>query len=267
MLNIKAYAKINLVLNIEGTANGMHLIDSIVTPFNIYDEVVMEKREDNEITVNYTGCSTVIQNDTALKMANIIQREFHTGGVSINISKNIPFKAGLGGSSADAGAVARGMEQLFTLTGIPTELLMEVGSDVPYMYCGGDKRIRGIGEIVTPVALPELYKVLITDDEGVDTKKSYESYDISGGENQDIDLFLEDINNKKAKFTNALQRGSELLNDKISYAYKLLTVCGFAASMTGSGSGVFGIAYGKEEFEIKLKKLIEKKTNLKFFVS
>jgi 4-diphosphocytidyl-2-C-methyl-D-erythritol kinase len=267
MVIVRAYAKINLILNIVGKSGGMHLIDSIVTPFNIFDEVKLSKRMDNEIIVKYNNCDeSLIENDTAYKMALLIRNNFNIGGIDIEITKNIPFKAGIGGSSADAGAVAKGIEELYSLTGIPTELLIKVGSDVPYMYQGGDKRLRGLGEVVTPITLPKMYKVLLVDDIGVNTKKSYENYDIYGGINQEINLFMQNIKEKNANFTNALQRGSEKLNERIKYAIILLEECGFASCMTGSGSGVFGIAYNEDEFESKLKKLIEKNTNFKIFI-
>lgn len=265
-VSLRAYAKINLVLNIEGTSDGLHLIDTVVTPFNIFDEVNMEKRRDGEIRVRYTN-GPPIENDTARKMAEIIRQEYKTGGVDIEITKKIPMKAGVGGSSADAGAVARGMQVLFSLDEIPAHLLLKVGSDVPYMYRGGDKRIRGKGEIVENVVLPNTYKVLIVAEGGVDTRKCFELYDILGGENADIGKFLIEINENRANFSNALQRAGEELNENISGAITLLKECGFQPCMTGSGSGVFGIEYDKTEFENKLKKLIKKQPKSQFFIS
>lgn len=265
-VSIRAYAKINLVLNIEGVQDNLHLIDSIVTQFDLYDIVNMEKREDGKIFVRYTNCDTII-NDTALKMANLINDRYNLSGVNIEITKNIPIKAGLGGSSADAGAVARGMQQLFSLEAIPASLLIKVGSDVPYMYLGGDKRIQGIGERVANVKLPRLYKVLLLDGVGVDTKKSYENYDLEGGENQDIEKFLENMNSKNAKCTNALQKASIKLNDNIGKAIDLLESCGFAPCMTGSGSGVFAIEYDKAVFKNKLKKLNIKQSKFMLYIS
>jgi 4-diphosphocytidyl-2-C-methyl-D-erythritol kinase len=265
-VSIKAYAKINLLLNVVGVRDGLHLIDSIMTPFDIYDIINMEKRSDKEIFVKYTKGES-ITNDTAFKMAKLIKEKYGLCGVNIEIDKNIPMKAGLGGSSADAGAVARGMEKLFSLEKIPAKLLLEVGSDVPYMYLGGDKRVQGVGEKVTSVDLPKLYKVLIIDCIGVDTKKSYENYDLFGGDNQDIEKFLVNINKHCATFTNALQKGSIILNNNIEQAINLLTECGFSACMTGSGSGVFGIEYDKAQFDNKLMKLIKKQPKLQFFIS
>ncbi len=261
----KAYAKINLVLNVVGIQGKMHLIDSIVTPFNIYDTVHIEKRKDREIFVNYTN-GQKFENDTAYKMATLITKRYKLSGVNIEIEKRIPQKAGIGGSSADAGAVARGMQQLFGLQEIPFELLLEVGSDVPYMYLGGNKRIQGVGEKVSSVSLPKLYKVLVVDGIGVDTKQSYQNYDLYGGENQDIDKFLVDVHNGSATFTNALQKGSMKLNKNIKESIQALKECGFAACMTGSGSGVFGIEYDKASFDYKLTKLIKRRPDLQFFI-
>ncbi|HKL73757.1 MAG TPA: hypothetical protein VJ903_02580, partial [Clostridia bacterium] len=238
----------------------------IVTPFDLCDVVNMEKRDDGQIFVKYTNGQKII-NDTAFKTANLIMNKYKTSGVNIEIVKNIPFKAGLGGSSADAGAVAKGMQQLYSLDTIPTDLLLTVGSDVPYMYEGGDKRIQGVGEKVSSVKLPKLYKILLTDGIGVDTKKSYDNYDLFGGENQDIEQFLENVNKKNATFTNALQNASIRINKNIEEAISILKECDFRPCMTGSGSGVFAIEYDKALFESKLKKLIKKKHKFNFFIS
>lgn len=257
----RAYAKINLVLNITGVSGNMHLIDSIVTPFEIYDEIKISKNCINKTVINYTNLIAGIKNDSALTAAELIRKEYNLDGIDIEIKKNIPFKAGLGGSAADAGAIARGMERLFNLEKIPLSLLLKIGSDAPYMYMGGNKRVRGTGEIVTPVNLPEMYKVVLIEKNGVETKKAFKYYDKYGGENQNIDIFLENIKVNKAIFSNALQKASEKLNENIYRAVKLLKDCGFEhCCMTGSGSGVFGITYDKEEFNTKLNELIRKNT-------
>lgn len=242
----------------------MHLIDTVVTQFDIYDEVTAEKRDDDEISVNYRGVSGKIEGDTAYRAAKLIQSAFNTRGVDISVVKRIPFKAGLGGSSADAGGVARCMRELFGLPEIPCSLLLQVGSDVPYMYLGGNKRIRGIGERVTEVDLPKLYKVLITDQSGVNTAECYKNYDIYGGENQDIETFFNDLSSQNARFTNALQRAGERLNGNIKHNAEILRECGFRPCMTGSGSGVFGIEYDRASFDAKIQTLAN--YGVKYFV-
>lgn len=141
MVKVSSKAKINLLLNIVGISNKMHLIDGVFVPFNLCDNIYLSRRLDNEIVVNYTNKEWKFDNDTAFIMAKEIQTLYGTKGVDILIEKNIPIKSGLGGSSADAAAVAIGMEELYSLKNIDIQTLLKVGSDVPYMYVGGTKRV------------------------------------------------------------------------------------------------------------------------------
>src|SRR5690554_1393578 len=172
----KVYAKINLCLTIKGKQNKMHLIDTIVTNINVFDEIIVKKRTDEKIFVTYDNLSEQIENDTAKKAALLLQKKYSLKGVDINIKKNIPFSAGLGGSSADAAGVAKCMQKLFSIK-LDKQVLLQMGSDTPYMFNGGDARITGLGENIESLTLPPLkYAVLICPG-GVNTKKAYELYD------------------------------------------------------------------------------------------
>lgn len=264
MVKVRGVAKINLLLNIVGLSNKMHLIDGVFIPFNIYDNIDMSCREDNEIFVKYTDKNLKFDNDTAFRAAKAIQMRYGTKGVNILINKKIPQKSGLGGSSADAAAVARGMQQLFCLEQIDAKLLLSIGSDVPYMYKGGTKRVSSLGECISEISLPTMYKIVLLPKLGVDTAECYHLYDEVGGENCDIEKFLRQPK-QEAKFTNALERAACLLNKDITAALELLKDAGFCYGMSGSGSACFGIEYDKSEFEKKKTKLLTLNDN-KFVV-
>ncbi len=257
MIKIESSAKLNLVLNIVGVRDNMHLLDMILTDFPIYDTILLEKNKG--VKVVYTNCKTP-NNDTAEKMARLICDYFGLEGVYIEITKRIPFGAGLGGSSADASGVARGISKLYDIS-IPNELLLKVGSDVPYMYYGGDKRVKGLGEIVEVIELPKVYKVLVVPNKGVDTKNSYSEYDKNPTENIDIDVWLKDFDEGKLIGHNCLQKGSERLNTSISEVILVMERCGFQPTMTGSGSGVFACEKDYLVYKQKVLKL-KSMTNL-----
>lgn len=260
MVEVRCNAKINLMLNIVGISNKMHLIDGVFIPFNLCDNILINSREDKEIFVSYTDKALKFDNDTALKMAKAIQERYQTKGVNILINKNIPIKSGLGGSSADAAAVAKGMQALFSLPDIDLNLLLSVGSDVPYMYKGGTVRVSSLGEKLEDIILPHMYKVVLLPDRGVDTKACYGLYDEVGGEYCDIEKFIKEPQ-KTISFTNALMKAACKLNEDIIVALELLKDAGFCYGMSGSGSACFGIEYDKEKFEKKLAKLIQLNDN------
>ena len=143
-MRVEAEAKLNLCLAIKGTDGNRHIIDSIFVPAGIKDIIYVEKSE--KTSVSYTD-GRKYERDTAAAVAEAVSRRYGTGGARILIEKRIPEGAGLGGSSADAGAVARALDALYRIGGIDPRLLVSIGSDVPYFYFGGAARVSGTGEV------------------------------------------------------------------------------------------------------------------------
>ncbi|MBO4432879.1 MAG: 4-(cytidine 5'-diphospho)-2-C-methyl-D-erythritol kinase [Clostridia bacterium] len=149
---LKAYAKINLTLDIVGKReDGYHLIDSVFQTVGVYDDVVTEKAE--RITVECGDLSG--EENIAFKAA----KEFFNftgirGGAKIKIGKKIPVCAGMGGGSCDAAAVIIALNEIYK-TGLSVGELKKIGlncgADVPFFFGGGTARVGGIGENVEPV--------------------------------------------------------------------------------------------------------------------
>lgn len=253
----KAYAKINLALSIIGKEKNFHIIDSIVKNVNIFDRIAITERNDKHIVIRYINLGESIENDISYKTATRIRDFYKTNGMNIEIEKNIPFSAGLGGSSADAAGIARGMKRLFNLDDISKDLLLSLGSDVPYMYEGGEKRIRGKGEIIQNVSLPKLFIAILVCTEGVNTEKAYRLYDEIGGQNCDIDGIISNMNNSEPySLRNALEKAAEIINPKIKNGRQMLKAAGFSkVVMSGSGSSILGIEKEENDFLEKVEKL------------
>lgn len=156
----KAYAKVNLTLDISGVKDGYHQLDSLVIALNLYDLITVKKRKDGKIRVFSRGEGSEYiseEKNNAYKAAVAFQSEFSCGGAEINVFKNIPVGAGLGGSSADAAGVLRAMKKLFGVVPSPENerkilaIADKTGSDVRAMYSGGACRMRGRGEYVTDI--------------------------------------------------------------------------------------------------------------------
>ena len=156
----KAYAKINLTLDILGVKDGYHLLDSLVLAIDLYDLITVKKRKDGKIRLYSHGEGSEgipEEKNNAYKAAVAFQSEFSCGGAEISIFKNIPVGAGLGGSSADAAGVLNAMKKLFGVAPSPENerkilsVADRTGSDVRAMYLGGACRMRGRGEIVTNI--------------------------------------------------------------------------------------------------------------------
>ena len=98
-VKVKSYAKINLTLNVGEKTGGFHPIDSLVTAIDIYDEIAVSRRKDDEIRLIMRGIGeTQIKQseNTAYKAALAFKEKFKTGGVNIEINKKIPVQIELG---------------------------------------------------------------------------------------------------------------------------------------------------------------------------
>ena len=155
-LKIKAAAKINLSLSVTGRReDGYHNIDTVMQSVSLYDVLTVIKAD--KITVECGEMSG--EKNIAFKAARLFFEHIETdGGAFIQIEKNIPEEAGLGGGSADAAAVLAGLDRIYN-TGLSYETLkalaVRLGADVPFMLRGGTARATGIGEVLEP--LPALW--------------------------------------------------------------------------------------------------------------
>ena len=90
---VKAYAKINLSLNVYQSENGYHALDSVVTTIDLYDTITVSKRKDDKMNVVMRGIGEEFlygENNNAYKAAKLFQQTFATKGADITVIKNIP---------------------------------------------------------------------------------------------------------------------------------------------------------------------------------
>ncbi|MCL2546057.1 MAG: 4-(cytidine 5'-diphospho)-2-C-methyl-D-erythritol kinase [Oscillospiraceae bacterium] len=168
MIVEKAYAKINLTLDVLGKrADGYHELRSVMQTISLHDELTLTPNDSESLTVG-SNCPGLPadEGNLAIKAANVFYAA--TGiarqGLHIHIDKRIPVCAGLGGGSADAAAVLRGLNVIhgdFLSMDDLIELAAQVGSDVPFCIRGGTQLACGRGEILTQLPpLPECCFIL-----------------------------------------------------------------------------------------------------------
>jgi len=157
VLRFKAFAKVNLVLEVlGGRADGYHEIASVLQTVSLHDVLTLEPAGHITLNTNLPGLPD--HADIAMKAAQRLGEV--TGcsrGVIIGLEKHIPVGAGLGGGSSDAAAVLRGLNKLWQLEltmGQMAAIGADLGSDVPFFIYGGTCLVEGRGERVTP--LPDL---------------------------------------------------------------------------------------------------------------
>ena len=179
-IKIKVNGKINLSLDITGVrGDGYHTLDMLMSSVDIFDVITAKKSEKCAVTMDGRRADG---GNTAAKALALLNERYGIAMI-VDIVKGIPFSAGLGGSSADASGVLFCASKLY---GIPLEELMpialKVGCDVPYMCLGGGARVRGVGEEVVPIGIPDMTLVIAQKAAGASTKEIYQKYDEVGGE-------------------------------------------------------------------------------------
>lgn len=243
-ITLSAPAKLNLYLDITGKReDGYHLLESVMQTVSLCDRVSIEIKGEG-ITVSASDLKVPVnENNICHKAAKLF---FDASGIpdgaEISIEKSIPMGAGLGGGSADAAAVFRGLNKLYGNPLSTDELLKlgaETGADVPFCIAGGTKICRGTGGSMSEC--PELKKqfyLIVKPDFSCNTKAAYEKYDENPimPKNGLADFFGDFPKNLYNVF-DELYKNPEIENIK----QKLIENGAVNACLTGSGSAVFGV--------------------------
>ncbi|MEQ1900932.1 MAG: 4-(cytidine 5'-diphospho)-2-C-methyl-D-erythritol kinase [Devosia sp.] len=166
-----ALAKVNLALHVTGRrADGYHNLESLVAFADIGDELQAEPAPTDSLKLSGPFAAALGSGETNLVSRAVAAFRARwpdavAGGLALTLRKNLPVAAGLGGGSADAAAALRLLAELSTIA-IPrvelAELALSLGADVPACLLSRPCEVRGVGEIVTPLArFPACYVVLV----------------------------------------------------------------------------------------------------------
>jgi len=258
LISAFAPAKLNLYLRVVGRrADGYHELDSIFVPITIGDRIAIETRPSDPAVVNLCGIFGNLPADErnlAVRAAVEFMREFAvTAEVLIDLRKSIPSGAGLGGGSSDAATVLRMMATLFRLDE-PERLArvaVSIGADVPFFLNPIPARVTGIGERIAPLdAMPQFALVVAVPPIEVPTVavfRDLKPQDWSGPASDADVLAIAAGESSPRLFVNDLARAAMTRWPEIARVKARLEELGArAASMTGSGAGVFGIFASSE---------------------
>ena len=161
----KAYAKINLGLHILGPRDdGYHELETVFHRIDLFDVVTFEPSATLSLQCIPSGLPTDGRN-LCYRAAQLLQQYLGRDvGASINLRKEIPAGAGLGGGSSDAAAALLGLSRLWKAD-LPVDRLrsiaLELGSDVPYFLKGGSAYATGRGEILDYFHLEVPYWIVV----------------------------------------------------------------------------------------------------------
>lgn len=182
---LRPNAKINLGLNIVSRRpDGYHNLETVFFPVPVCDTLQIE-RDDTVSSVVFSAAGGILldcsdSDNLVVRLCRQMQKKYALGGMHIQLSKHIPFGAGLGGGSSDAACAAMALNDLFCLNLSKEELKQEVrslGADCAFFVENRPCYATGIGDILQPIDLSlKGYELLLVKPDGisVNTKTAYQ---------------------------------------------------------------------------------------------
>lgn len=251
-------AKINIGLNIiEKRPDNYHNIESVFFPIPLCD--VLEVVEAEETTLHLSGIP--IDGDSndnlIMKAYRLMKDEYDLPPVEIHLEKIIPFGAGIGGGSADAAFTLKALNELFKLnlnSGLLKQMAAKIGADCSFFIDNTPSYVTGIGEILEPIELnlKGKFLVLVKPDDHISTKEAYANIHPQRPKVSIKEIIHRPINEWRGNIRNDFEESVFPQHPKVAdIKEKLYELGADYASMTGSGSSVFGLF--SEEVDIAEK--------------
>ncbi len=138
---------------------------TIFQEISLADEIILDETSEG-CTLTCSGLALPTNHtNLCVKAYNSLKKAVpRLDGVSIHLEKRIPVSGGLGGGSSNAATVLTGVNDLFGLElsdGLIKEMAVTLGADVPFFLKRGTQLAEGIGDRLTPVSLPTMESILL----------------------------------------------------------------------------------------------------------
>jgi 4-diphosphocytidyl-2-C-methyl-D-erythritol kinase len=272
-LSLPSFAKINWNLRILGKRpDNLHEIQTTLQTISLHDRLYFELSDDEEIALTCSemqipndGRNLVVRAAQALRDRYSIRK-----GARVDLQKNVPAEAGLGGGSSNAAVALLALAHLWQIDAKPNDLLTiaeSLGADVPFFLFGGSMLGTGTGSTLS--AKPDSdthHLIIIVPSASVSTRDAYASLQAAPLTSKTSEFILSSSQNGTVPGDSAPWLRTDFVNDfesvifdihpEIRRAKDLLLSAGArAALMAGSGSSVFGVFAGKESQQEALEKI------------
>lgn len=244
-------AKINLGLNIVSKRDdGYHNLETVFYPINIKDalEIIVKEELEEDIFIE-AGIKVDASPENNLVMKALkLMREYYTFPlVEVHLLKKIPFGAGIGGGSADASFMLKLLNTTFDLKASDEELALlavRLGADCPFFIYNRPVFACGIGEKFEEVdlSLKDYHFILVKPDIYVSTKDAFSHIKPQQPKMPVKEIIKRPVSDWKELLVNDFEMSVFTKYPRIGEIKDDLYQRGaIYASMSGSGSSVFGI--------------------------
>jgi 4-diphosphocytidyl-2-C-methyl-D-erythritol kinase len=245
--------KINLGLNVTARrSDGYHHIESLFYPVQLNDVLEVVENPENppghlSLTLSGLPVPGESKENLVVKAFQLINADFPLPGIRVHLHKAIPMGAGLGGGSSDGAYMVRLLNQKFNL-GISKEKMTsyaeQLGSDCPFFIQNDPALASGRGDVlrVIPSFLNSYHLCLIYPGIHVSTPEAFGMIQPKEPLNQIEAIVSGPIESWKNLLLNDFEAPVSSRHPEIAQiSRKLYDTGAIYASMTGSGSTVYGI--------------------------
>lgn len=269
-------AKINLGLHIiEKRSDGFHDIETVFYPVAWCDVLESIRYQDTSIRTEVSGIRTkenkieftssgigvdvAAENNLCVKAFQLLDQKFNLPAVKMHLHKIIPMGAGLGGGSADAAFTLKLLNDLFDLKQSHNDLKIiatQLGSDCSFFIDNTPAFASGRGEVLETlqVNLKGFFILIVKPAVHVSTADAYANVKPAKPSQSLREIIKLPVGEWKSKLKNDFEESVFAKHPLIAaIKNKLYTQGAVYASMSGSGSSVFGIfekkSFVKEDFK------------------
>jgi 4-diphosphocytidyl-2-C-methyl-D-erythritol kinase len=255
-----APAKLNLFLHITGRrADGYHELQTLFQLLDYGDELSFDPLPNGDLSLHAEGptaSAMPLDDNLILQAAELLRQEAMDPmlGAAISVGKRLPAGAGLGGGSSDAAATLLALNELWQLDLSEAQLCelgVKLGADVPVFLRGRSAWAEGVGEILTPVELPDAFFLVVTPPCFVSTKEVFSQENLT--RNSPAIKMADFLAGRSRNDCEAVTRA---LYPEVAEALDWLAQF-TEARMTGTGASVFARCASRAEAEQLLARLPE----------
>lgn len=260
-LTLLSPAKLNLFLHIVGRrADGYHLLQSVFQLIDWCDTIHLKCIAEKEIRRINPLPGVKPEEDLVVRAAKLLQEAYQVNtGVEIDLQKEIPMGAGLGGGSSDAATTLIGLNALWNLQ-LDQQSLYEIGlklgADVPFFIFGKNAFVEGIGEKLQEISLESRQFLVLFPNQGIATQRIFLDPELTRDHAQ---ITMEDyLPSPWSTLSNDCQAGAMRICPEVKQALDWISqaVPGSEPRMSGSGSSVFAVLNPKTDLA-KLENLLQ----------
>lgn len=280
---LPSFAKINWSLRVLGKRpDGYHEVRTVLQTISLHDRLSFSLLENDKVLLKCNDASIPSGDDNLIVKAAAALKS-HYGlrlGANIELDKQLPAQAGLGGASSNAAVTLLGLARLWSLEVNKEELVgiaAKLGADVPFFLVGGRALGAGIGTALKPLRdLDSQHLIVIAPRAKVETAVAYQSLQapaltstgsapILAGSRDDADFCNSDQWQLQEQLQNDFERVIFDREPEIRRAYdELVRIGAQGVLLAGSGSSVFGI-FGSLSAQQQAVQAIERESGWRIF--